>query len=389
LEGWQPASETSGLIPNRRWLIFHRDDTGQIGGFNVDGTGLTWFDLPPVEERFDFGIWREWIAYSTRNRGTGSYELVVTRFPDGQLRAQIPLHHFETDLYDISYLGDLDWSPDGELMVVSAARDGDDTDLYIFRKFGTYLERITTEAGEAHEPRWSPDGNLIIYKEFVDAGCGVYIINTHEFNPETEENSIVDTDDLSIGGCARGETPIYAEAFDSTGKYKATICIAVFCIPDFAGEGVYIQGPEDEEPRLIYYATEYPWSGASLRWDKTAQRFIVGLDIVWLIFNREGSIEYEVKDLQISPDETMAALVDQFDILTIYQLDNGLHELWRVEDPPIVTKLLWIPNSNKILVQAWTHIYHLDVDKLSANLVGRDLAEGFSIYEGYWVSQNP
>lgn len=45
LEGWQSASETSGLIPNRRWLIFHRDDTGQFGGFNVDGTGLTWFDL--------------------------------------------------------------------------------------------------------------------------------------------------------------------------------------------------------------------------------------------------------------------------------------------------------------------------------------------------------
>lgn len=162
LEGWQSASETSGLIPNRRWLIFHRDDTGQFGGFNVDGTGFTWFDLPPKEKLFELDIWHEWIAYTTRIRGTDSFELVVVRFPDGELRSQIPLHHPNTDIRDYTYLGDLDWSPDGELMVVSAARDGDDTDLYIFRKFGNYLERITTEAGQAHEPRWSPDGKLII-----------------------------------------------------------------------------------------------------------------------------------------------------------------------------------------------------------------------------------
>lgn len=336
---------------------------------------------------FELDIWHEWIAYTTRIRGTDSLELVVVRFPGGELRSQIPLHHPNTDIRDYTYLGDLDWSPDGELMVVSAARDGDDTDLYIFRKFGDYLERITTEAGQAHEPRWSPDGKLIIYKEFVESGCGQYIVNTREFNPETEENSIVDTHDLATRGCGGVGPPIYVEAFDTTGKFKATLCF--YCHSGDVSWGVYIQGPEDEEPKLIYPETTYPYLSFSLQWDKLAQRFIVNWNDIWLVFNREGSIEFEVKDLQISPDQTMVALVDQYDILTIYELGNGLHKLWRVTDPPIVTKVLWIPNSNKILLQAWTHIYHLDVDKQTVNLVGRDLAVGFSIYDGYWVSQNP
>ncbi|MDH3944716.1 MAG: hypothetical protein OEV06_11535 [Anaerolineae bacterium] len=389
IDPWQPASASSGLIPNRRWLIFHREDTGQIGGFNVDGTGMTWFGLPPIQKWRQLEIWREWVAYITKNPETDIYELVVGRFPDGELRSQLPLHKPETDIFDPSYLGNLDWSPEGDLLAVSAALDGDDTNLYLFRRFGDYLERITFESGEAHEPTWSEDGRSITYKEFIDAGCGVYLVNTRVFNYETDENTITDTENLAISGCAMGERPIYAEALDSTGKYKATICIAVFCRPDFQGEGVYIQGPDDDEPRLIYRVTEYPWYSHGIRWDKVAQRFIVDLDTVWLVFNREGSIEFEVKDIQLSPDEAMLSIVDQSDVLTIYTLDNGLHELWRVTDPPYIVELLWIPNSNKLLVQAWSHIYTIDVDKQTVILVGRDLAQGFDIHAGYWVSQNP
>ena len=135
--------------------------------------------------------------------------------------------------------------------------------------------------------------------------------------------------------------------------------------------------------------TAYPQNPTSIRWDKIAQRFIVDHDVVWLVATLHSGIDYEVKDLRVSPDETMAALDDRYDALTIYQLDTWLHEFWRSEIPPIVTKVLWIPNSNKILLQARPHIYHLDVDKQTINLVGRDLALGFSIYDGYWVSQNP
>ncbi|MDH5506702.1 MAG: hypothetical protein OEZ02_05740, partial [Anaerolineae bacterium] len=361
--------------------------SGQLGGFNLDGTGLTWFGLPGVFTMYEleFGVWHEWIAYTSQNPDTGLFELVVARFPGGELKAQIPITEEEYDP-KIKYIGDLDWSPDGELLVVSAMRDSENTDLYLYRKYGSYLERITFEGGWAYEPRWSPDGKLIVYKEFVDAGCGLYLIHRHEYNLETKENIIVDTDDISSGGCGMGPQAFHIEATDTTGKYKAILCI--YCGPYNEGEGVYIQGPGDEEPRLVYRVEEYI-DRATLRWEKVARRFIVSFNSNWLVFNREGSLEYKAKDLHISPDGSMVALVDHYDILTVYRMDNGLHELWSVTDPPFVNLALWIPNSDMLLVQAWSHIYHLDVSEQSVNIIGYNLAGGFDIYEGYWLSQNP
>jgi Tol biopolymer transport system component len=67
---------------------------------------------------------------------------------------------------DLSAAGDgwqVDWSPDGQLILLASHRDRDDriTDVYSMRPDGSDIKRLTNGVGQT--PAWSPDGTHIVF----------------------------------------------------------------------------------------------------------------------------------------------------------------------------------------------------------------------------------
>ena len=58
------------------------------------------------------------------------------------------------------------WSPDGEYIAFTANRDGPEhnTDIYIMRKDGTEIHRLTDHPARDRRPAWSPDGKKILFE---------------------------------------------------------------------------------------------------------------------------------------------------------------------------------------------------------------------------------
>lgn len=61
------------------------------------------------------------------------------------------------------------YSPDGRLIAFSRSTDAFNTDIFLMRRNGTGLRRLTTSQGtetrlaEEHGPAWSPDGRTIVF----------------------------------------------------------------------------------------------------------------------------------------------------------------------------------------------------------------------------------
>ena len=74
------------------------------------------------------------------------------------------------------------WSPDGEYIAFQSIRDNSDHryDIYVMRKDGTDIRRLTSSPAHDRRPFWSPDGERIIFesnRDSEDSSYHIYIMN--------------------------------------------------------------------------------------------------------------------------------------------------------------------------------------------------------------------
>lgn len=170
--GWRIPSKEVGLVKGRRWFVFADFRSEQIGGFNVDGTGMTWYDLPPVNSIYSCAICqidahKNFLAYLTVNKEANSVELIVAKFPQGEVFSRIPiatLDYEDEDWLLHQSIGKMAWSPDGSMLAISAAPNRPNTDVYLYHRGANYVEQISSENSFSREISWSEDDNTIYYR---------------------------------------------------------------------------------------------------------------------------------------------------------------------------------------------------------------------------------
>ncbi len=75
----------------------------------------------------------------------------------------------------------VDWSPDGSQMAFYADWSGN-SDIYILDEDGN-IRQLTTTLGWDTSPRWSPDGNFIIYTSETETGTNIAVTPVEYFDP--------------------------------------------------------------------------------------------------------------------------------------------------------------------------------------------------------------
>jgi hypothetical protein len=175
-------SETafSGVKP---WLMYGKSaDEGGIYAINVDGSGRTVVHVP---EELYHGPYFSPSGFQMVFRVEGETEfdqrLVITRFPDGKVEAEIALFSpdWQTRYWGQRYweqteeaVGQLRWSPGGRYLAFVAALDGFSSDLYVFDLSTKEVRRLTDGPYQTRIMGWSPDGEWIVHQSVFHFGTG-------------------------------------------------------------------------------------------------------------------------------------------------------------------------------------------------------------------------
>lgn len=200
-----PTPEMS-LAPGGPWLVFSAMPdparTGRFGLFavNADGTGLTHLSddvvqafagqqaASPASSR---------VAYTALATGTEAGEgvsellLRLARLPGGQVTTAArltppgytpPASRAEDEArwqaYEVSRSQAPIWASDADHIAYVGFNEGPTADVYLYNLFTGTTVRLSSEAGQAVNPLWSPDGRFIAY--------GV------QHNPEPRSTGLVD-----------------------------------------------------------------------------------------------------------------------------------------------------------------------------------------------------
>jgi TolB protein len=90
---------------------------------------------------------------------------------------------------------DVQWAPDGSLIVFSGLAAGGNSDIYLVAPDGTGFRALTTHPAPDSQPAWSPDSNWITFASQRDGNFEIYIIQpdgsslrrvTHSNGDETQ-----------------------------------------------------------------------------------------------------------------------------------------------------------------------------------------------------------
>lgn len=104
------------------------------------------------------------------------------------------------------------WSPDGQKIVFASDRDGDG-EIYIMDKDGSNLKKLTDNRVYDGTPRWSPDGKLLAFESDRDGvDWDIYVMNIDGSNPIAITNNT--TSEFSFSWSPDGKWLVYVSNSD-------------------------------------------------------------------------------------------------------------------------------------------------------------------------------
>jgi TolB protein len=139
--------------------------------FSHNGTYIAYDKSPSGVNMRDTEVW-------LKNRETGENTLLgkgaqPSFSPDGKKIAYIKYTGTDANIYIMGidgenqvqitdskkgYAQDPKWSPDGNYLIFSASKDGKNPDIYVIRTDGEMLTQLTTNESTDAQPYWSKDG---------------------------------------------------------------------------------------------------------------------------------------------------------------------------------------------------------------------------------------
>ena len=83
------------------------------------------------------------------------------------------------------------WSPDGKRIAFSSDRKGDleNFEIYVMDADGGNQQRLTNNRGYDEDPSWSPDGKRIVFHSYRDGNWDIYVMDADGGNLENLTNN--------------------------------------------------------------------------------------------------------------------------------------------------------------------------------------------------------
>ena len=124
----------------------------------------------------------QWIAFKSDHPG-------VPKSTDHIYKINVNTGELQ-QLTDTGYNRFPKWSPDGDRILFYSARD-EGNDLFLMKSNGKNARRVIERRFGGSDPTWSPDGKQIAYSENDLVGVGIYIITDDGQNNRriTRENT--------------------------------------------------------------------------------------------------------------------------------------------------------------------------------------------------------
>ena len=79
-------------------------------------------------------------------------------------------------LPDMTYVIDPSWSPNGQLLALSARRRNGNYDIYVMDVATRQIVELTRDAGRNERPSWAPDGRHIVFQSTRSGTWQIWIM---------------------------------------------------------------------------------------------------------------------------------------------------------------------------------------------------------------------
>jgi hypothetical protein len=167
--------------PDGWWLAFASNHEGDYDIYvnNVSGNSLTRLTNTPGEDNKP--AWSPdgaRLVFASARNDAGcdvdcKFELYLMD-ADGSQQANLTNHPANDDSPD--------WSPDGQQILFSSDRDGND-EIYTWDLREQVLTRLTNHPERDTSPVWSPDGRRIAFESYRDGNFEIYVMDADGTNP--------------------------------------------------------------------------------------------------------------------------------------------------------------------------------------------------------------
>ena len=164
------------------------------------------------------------------------------------------------------------WSPDGEQIIFVSERDGN-PEIYVMNADGSDQRRLTDNPSDDLYPSWSPDGAQIAFYSDREGSAELYVMNVDGRNPLplTHENTPVWVSDWSPDGSQiaftsnrDGNREIYIMDTDGSNRQRLTNNNVLDGIPAWrpVSESASLQAPQGNAAIIDGTFSPGEWDGA-------------------------------------------------------------------------------------------------------------------------------